>query len=118
MDIGPSSLGGSCMSLHDQEQRDLFTTEVEFNCTVIAPAGVDKTQSIVTRIAHKARHTEAKEILPSLVVVTYTNRAALELQERVRAEIAANENNSEIIPAFNQAFFGTIHSFCLRLLNK
>src|ERR1700755_315744 len=106
------------MSLSDQPHRDRFISEVRRNFAVVAPAGVGKTHAIVKRIISLSRHSEAKEILPKLVVVTFANRAAEEMQRRVRTEILNQTKNNEVISAFNQAFFGTIHSFCVRLLQK
>ena len=54
--------------------------------------------------------------MPELVVVTYTNRAADEMQQRTRQRILEAGLSLEIIEAFNRAFFGTIHSFCVKLL--
>jgi ATP-dependent exoDNAse (exonuclease V) beta subunit len=53
------------------------------------------------------------------VVVTYTNRAADEMQQRSRQQILEDpklSKNPEVLDAFNRAFFGTIHSFCMKLL--
>jgi ATP-dependent helicase/nuclease subunit A len=104
--------------LADQAARDQFAIEVELNCAMIAPAGVGKTHSIVERVWHLSQHPQAHQWLTQLVVVTYANRAALELQERVRARITGESTSADLIPALNQAFFGTIHSFCVRLLQK
>src|SRR5207245_2796729 len=54
--------------------------------------------------------------LPQLVVVTYTNRAADEMQQRTRQQIIEAGLPIEVVEAFNRAFFGTIHSFCVKLL--
>ena len=71
----------------DQAARERFVESIEENFSIIAPAGVGKTQSIVERIVTIARHKRACEWLPCLVVVTYTKRAADEMQQRARAEI-------------------------------
>src|SRR5213076_1135944 len=51
-------------------------------------------------------------------VVTFTNRAADEMQQRSRQQILAENLDPEIVSAFNRAFFGTIHSFCMKLLTN
>lgn len=104
--------------LADNDDRKRFINGLTSNFGVVAPAGVGKTHSIVSRIVAMANASDALETLPTLVVVTYTNRAAQEMQQRARAAILANERNVEILGAFNRAFFGTIHSFCLRLLQS
>lgn len=102
--------------LFDHLERERFIEGLSKNFGVIAPAGVGKTHSIVSRIVALAQQPDAVELLSTLVVVTYTNRAAQEMQRRARGEILARASRPEVLGAFNRAFFGTIHSFCLRLL--
>ena len=56
------------------------------------------------------------KILPRLVVVTFANRAADEMQQRARQVLLEDNLGAEVQTAFNRAFFGTIHSFCMKLL--
>jgi len=103
----------------DQAARDRFITELRRNFSVIAPAGVGKTAAIVDRvieIATQKNLTQAAEWLPKLVVVTYTNRAADEMQQRARNAILRCNPDLSTLARFNRVFFGTIHSFCLNLL--
>ena len=102
----------------DQPQRTRFITELERNFSVVASAGSGKTRAITDRIVAMARHARALEWLPALVVVTYTNRAAAEMQQRARQSIIEADVRPEVLAAFNRAFFGTIHSLCLRLLRQ
>ena len=102
----------------DQPQRDRFITELERNFSVVASAGSGKTRAITDRIVTLARHEHAREWLPALVVVTYTNRAAAEMQQRARQSIIEADVSPEVLAAFNRAFFGTIHSLCMRLLRQ
>jgi ATP-dependent helicase/nuclease subunit A len=100
----------------DFEARERFVRETNHNFSVIASAGSGKTRAITDRIVAIAKGSDALEILPKLVVVTYTNRAANEMQQRSRARIVEAHLSLEVIEAFNRAFFGTIHSFCVKLL--
>ena len=102
----------------DFEARERFARALDRNFSVIASAGSGKTRAITDRIVELARSPSALERLPQLVVVTYTNRAADEMQQRTRQRILESEPplKIEIIEAFNRAFFGTIHSFCVKLL--
>ena len=102
----------------DQPQRDRFITELERNFSVVASAGSGKTRAITDRIVTLARHEHARDWLPALVVVTYTNRAAAEMQQRARQSIIEADVSPEVLAAFNRAFFGTIHSLCMRLLRQ
>jgi len=103
---------------HDQTQRDRFTTELDRNFSVVASAGSGKTRAITDRVLEIARSRQARELLPRLVVVTFTNRAADEMQQRSRQQILAENLDPEIVSAFNRAFFGTIHAFCMKLLTN
>ena len=102
----------------DQPQRDRFINELKQNFSVVASAGSGKTRAITDRIVAMARHERAPDWLPALVVVTYTNRAAAEMQQRARQSIIEADVRPEVLAAFNRAFFGTIHSLCMRLLRQ
>ncbi len=99
---------------HDQAQRDRFTKELDRNFSVIAAAGAGKTTAVTDRIVEIARRKP--EWLPRLIVVTFTNRAADEMQQRARQRIFQAAVSLDVLAAFNRAFFGTIHSFCTKLL--
>jgi ATP-dependent exoDNAse (exonuclease V) beta subunit len=100
----------------DHSDRRRFAEEIERNFSVVAAAGSGKTYAITERIVHIAASTKAEEILPRLVVVTFTHRAADEMQQRTRERILQKHRSPAIHAAFNRAFFGTIHSFCMKLL--
>jgi ATP-dependent exoDNAse (exonuclease V) beta subunit len=99
---------------HDQTERDSFGKELDRNFSVIAAAGAGKTRAITDRIVQIAQ--KKPEWLPRLVVVTFTNRAADEMQQRTRQRIFEVGVPLDVLAAFNRAFFGTIHSFCTKLL--
>ena len=103
---------------HDQSERDRFVHELDRNFSVVASAGSGKTRGITDRIVALARHERAVEWLPSLVLVTYTNRAAAGMQQRARQSILEAGVSLRVLAAFNRAFFGTIHSLCLKLLRQ
>src|SRR5881398_2966769 len=106
-------------SLVDRNARQRFACELNRNFSVVASAGSGKTRAITDRVVEIARSRQALEWLPELVVVTYTNRAADEMQQRARRQILEDpklSKNPDVIEAFNRAFFGTIHSFCMKLL--
>jgi ATP-dependent helicase/nuclease subunit A len=106
------------MAVIDQPARRRFVNELDRNFSVIASAGSGKTRAITDRIVRLAQHPRALEWLPQLVIVTYTNRAADQMQLRTRQQILDTGLPLEIVEAFNRAFFGTIHSFCVKLLNS
>jgi ATP-dependent exoDNAse (exonuclease V) beta subunit len=100
----------------DESARARFASELNRNFSVVASAGSGKTTAITERILSIARSRNAVEILPRLVVVTFTNRAADEMQQRTRQALLEENLRQEVQTAFNRAFFGTIHSFCMKLL--
>ncbi len=100
----------------DESVRARFASELDRNFSVVASAGSGKTTGIIERILSIARSPNAAEILPRLVVVTFTNRAADEMQQRTRQALLQKNLGQEVQTAFNRAFFGTIHSFCMKLL--
>src|ERR1051326_6191132 len=100
----------------DEFARARFASELDRNFSVVASAGSGKTTAITQRILSIARSPGAAEILPRLGGVTLTTRAADEMQQRTRQALLEESLRHEIQGAFNRAFFGTIHSFCMKLL--
>jgi ATP-dependent exoDNAse (exonuclease V) beta subunit len=112
------------MNLPDQPARDQFVLETGRNFSVIAPAGVGKTTAISLRVAqmarddHRAVQARRAPRLPRLVVVTYTRKAADELRNRAREQIVQADLPPAVFGLFNEAYFGTIHSFCIELVRR
>jgi len=102
----------------DQPNRERFVSELDENFSVVAAAGSGKTRAITDRIVQIAKSEQARDWLPQLVVVAFTNRAADEMRQRARAEVLQVGVSVEVLAAFNRAFFGTIHAFCVRLLES
>ena len=107
-------------TLLDQQARDAFTTKLGENFSVIAGAGAGKTRAIVERVVALALQDRyaTNAVLPRLVVVTYTRKAAEEMEQRVRQNLLSSPETSDCLASVNKAFFGTIHSFCLDLLYR
>lgn len=74
---------------------------------VIAGAGSGKTRVITARIAHLITHHKVHA--SSIIALTFTNKAAHEMKERITTFIGANQE----LP-----FVGTFHAYCLRLLKS
>src|SRR4030095_6262906 len=102
----------------DQPNRERFVSELGKNFAVVAAAGSGKTRAITDRIIQIAKSEQARDWLPQLVVVAFTNRAADEMPQRARADRLQAGVPVEVLAAFNRAFFGTIHAFCVRLLES
>lgn len=84
-------------------------TAPEQNLLVIAGAGTGKTRVIVSRIAYILN--EFQDPPRSILAVTFTNKAALELKERVqKACVGIND--------LNMLWAGTFHAICARFLRS
>ncbi|MDD5261164.1 MAG: UvrD-helicase domain-containing protein [Methylacidiphilales bacterium] len=116
-------------ALADSNDRERFVKELGLNFCVSASAGAGKTTAIVQRIVALACREEARILrgepscLPRLAVVTYGVLAAEELRVRTRQEMFRHLSGDagrrqQVLGEFNRAYFGTIHSFCLRLLRE
>jgi ATP-dependent helicase/nuclease subunit A len=94
----------------DQPDRDRIAQDLDANLLVEAGAGSGKTKGLVDRmLALIARGTAAEQI----AAVTFTRKAAAELRERFEEELETRG-----LPGRDQAFIGTIHAFCGRLLRE
>jgi ATP-dependent helicase/nuclease subunit A len=81
---------------------------------VSAGAGTGKTTVLVERFV---RAVEAGVDVGSILVITYTDRAAAELRARIRARLA-ELGRPELTRELDGAWISTIHGFCLRLLKQ
>ena len=102
----------------DQSERLRFATELDRTFSVVASAGSGKTRAVTNRIVQLAKSGGAVKTLPRLIVLTFANRAADEMQQRAREEMLRAQLQPEVLGAFNRAWFGTIHAFCFKLLNE
>ena len=75
---------------------------------IVAGAGSGKTKVLTSRIAHIIK--EKKAFPNQILSVTFTNKAAKEMQNRVSSIL-----NSE---AMGLSWLGTFHSICAKLLRK
>ncbi len=73
-------------------------------CLVIAGAGSGKTKVLTTRIAHLIDEGVASY---NILAITFTNKAAKEMRERLQKLIGDND-----------VFVGTFHSFGLRIMRE
>ncbi len=83
-------------------------TYLEGPLLIVAGAGSGKTKVLTSRIAHIIR--EKKAYANQILAVTFTNKAAKEMQSRVSKILGKS--------ATGLSWLGTFHSICAKLLRK
>lgn len=97
---------------NEEQKRAIMTTEGPV--LIIAGPGTGKTYTLVKRISYLVFE---KNIKPSsIMVVTFTEKAAKELLTRISDEFLKMDENCKI--NINEMYIGTFHSVCLRLLKE
>lgn len=94
--------------LNEQQQKAVQTTTGPI--LIQAGAGSGKTKTLTHRIAYILSENLAQPT--EILAVTFTNKAANEMKERVAGLIGAHSART-ILP-----FMGTFHSICVRILRK
>jgi ATP-dependent helicase/nuclease subunit A len=99
--------------------------EARGNVLVVAGAGTGKTRTLVERCLHVLIEEKPPVSLEEILMVTFTDAAAAEMRQRIRARIEEkiaseprDERWSEQLALFETAHIGTLHSFCLKLLRQ
>lgn len=91
--------------LNDKQYEAVINTEGP--CLVIAGAGSGKTKVLTHKIAYLIGE---KNVLPwNILAITFTNKAANEMKERIEGLIG---------DAAKDMWIGTFHSICVRILRK
>ena len=91
--------------LNDKQYEAVINTEGP--CLVIAGAGSGKTKVLTYKIAYLMSE---KNVLPwNILAITFTNKAANEMKERIEALVGE---------AVKDMWIGTFHSICVRILRK
>ena len=105
-------------------EQNLAIDKRNSNVLVSASAGSGKTRVLITRVINRVIYDEID--IDKLLVVTFTNAAALELKERLKKslDIALKENKAKSqfikkqIKLLNRASISTLHAFCLKVIRE
>jgi DNA helicase-2/ATP-dependent DNA helicase PcrA len=92
--------------LNDSQKKAV--SNIQGPLLVVAGAGSGKTRVITTRIANLMINHEVPP--QAILALTFTNKAALQMKERIEKFLPGHINQ---LP-----FIGTFHSYCLRILKK
>src|SRR3954447_188565 len=95
--------------MNEQQRAAVAATGEVF---VSAGAGTGKTAGLVQRFVRGV--CDRGLDVDSVLVITYTRRAAGELRTRIRAALAERGRN-DLARELDRAWISTIHGFCLRL---
>jgi DNA helicase-2/ATP-dependent DNA helicase PcrA len=95
--------------LNPEQQKAVEMTEGPL--LILAGAGSGKTKTLTHRIAYLLATQKASPF--NILAVTFTNKAAGEMRERVAKILGSNPENRSLIP-----YLGTFHSICVRLLRQ
>lgn len=87
----------------NKEQKEAVE-HIEGSCLVLAGAGSGKTKVLTTRIANMIKKGINSY---NILAITFTNKAAKEMRDRVNSVVSENK-----------AFVGTFHSFGLRIIRE
>jgi len=107
------------------------------NVLIMAGAGTGKTRTLVERCLYCLCEEQPRASLDELLIVTFTEAAATELKQRLRAALddslatrhlgapKQSEGGSSLVThlaaqlaLFDVAHIGTLHSFCLKLVRE
>ncbi len=97
------------VGLNPEQRRAVETTEGPL--LIQAGAGSGKTKTLTHRIAYLIAAHKATPY--NILAVTFTNKAAKEMRERVGQLLGQNADNRGFMP-----YMGTFHGICVRLLRQ
>ncbi|MFS8039281.1 ATP-dependent helicase [Xanthobacter sp. AM11] len=105
--IAPAAPEGSYLAGLNPEQREAVET-LEGPLLVLAGAGTGKTRVLTARVAHIL--SQGRAFPSQILVVTFTNKAAREMKDRIHAMVG---DQIEGMP-----WLGTFHSIGVRILRR
>ena len=108
----------------DQGERDRIRTDLDRTLFVEAGAGTGKTSELVQRVVGLVM--TAGVPLRHIAAVTFTEKAAAELRDRLRVELEATDaadeqarqRQADALDELDAAAIGTLHSFAQRILSQ
>ena len=104
--MAPGPAADSYLSVLNDRQREAVE-RLDGPVLVLAGAGTGKTRALTTRLGHLLNQGRARPW--NVLAVTFTNKAAGEMKERVAAIIG---------PAAEQVWLGTFHALGARILRR
>ncbi|HEX6425929.1 MAG TPA: UvrD-helicase domain-containing protein [Acidimicrobiales bacterium] len=125
----PAAGAGAAAPPHDQAARDRISLGLDETIFVQAGAGSGKTRALVDRIVRLV--TTGTAGLDAVAAITFTDKAAAELRDRVRRRLDSELDRAiaggddvtagrcrTALAELDSAAIGTLHSFARRLLTE
>ena len=106
-----NSIDSSSLLVGLNEEQQRAVTSIEGPLLIQAGAGSGKTKTLTHRIAYIIATRKATPY--NILAVTFTNKAAKEMRERIADLLGEKADNRGFMP-----FMGTFHSICVRLLRQ
>ena len=97
------------------EEQELAITETGKNIIVSAGAGSGKTAVLTERVIRKLN---GGMNINELLLLTFTNKAASEMKERIKEEIKEDEKLKSQLDLIDQSYITTFDSFSLSVVKK
>ncbi len=97
-----------------ESQAKAVTSKSRFT-RIIAGAGTGKTETLTRRIVYLLLHENVKP--NEIVAFTFTDKAAQNMKSRIYAEVESL-GGKEACLRLGDMYVGTIHGFCLRVLEN
>jgi ATP-dependent helicase/nuclease subunit A len=104
------------MSRDLTEQQRTAVTHRKSSIVLASGAGCGKTHVLTNRYVYHL--TEDKAAVGQVVAITFTDRAAREMRERIRSEIEKRPELTRHLRDLESAPIATFHSFCGNLLRQ
>lgn len=101
----------------NEAQKQAVKTPIDYCTKIVAGAGSGKTKIISKRFAKLVYDLTEKEIekpTSKILVITFTDKAANEMKERILKEL----NNNGLNTYEDELWISTFHGFCNKILRK
>lgn len=113
-DLNKKNGGASYLTGLNEKQREAVL-QTEGPVLIVAGAGAGKTKTITHRIFHLMKTGVSGE---RILAITFTNKAAREMRERVEKMAAEDEGMAKSFKAGNRPFINTFHALGVHIIKQ